>query len=193
MNKIVCVVGMTGAGKSVLADCFTDQGWQFVRFGQITLDEVKRRKLTLNEANERKIRENIRKKHGMAAFAVLNYPKFQKLLKKGHVVADGLYSWAEYKYLKEKLGKQMTVVAVYAPPKTRYQRLAKRKLAKKDTDLRHRPFTPSEAEKRDYAELENLEKGGPIAMADYTLTNTKSKKEFIQKAVKLHKKIYGSS
>ena len=87
----------------------------------------------------------------------------------------------------------MTVVAVYAPPKTRYQRLAKRKLAKKDTDLRHRPFTPSEAEKRDYAELENLEKGGPIAMADYTLTNTKSKKEFIQKAVKLHKKIYGSS
>ena len=193
MNKIVCVVGMAGAGKSVLADYFTDQGWQFVRFGQITLDEVKRRKLTLNEANERKIRENIRKKHGMAAFAVLNYPKFQKLLKKGHVVADGLYSWAEYKYLKEKLGKQMTVVAVYAPPKTRYQRLAKRKLAKKDTDLRHRPFTPSEAEKRDYAELENLEKGGPIAMADYTLTNTKSKKEFIQKAVKLHKKIYGSS
>jgi dephospho-CoA kinase len=34
-----------------------------------------------------------------------------------------------------------------------------------------RPLTPDEAKKRDYSEIENIEKGGPIAMADYTIIN----------------------
>jgi dephospho-CoA kinase len=34
-----------------------------------------------------------------------------------------------------------------------------------------RPLSHEEAEARDFAEIENLEKGGPIAMADFTLQN----------------------
>lgn len=171
MNKFVCIAGMPGSGKSVVSDYFTKKGYQFIRFGQITLDEVIRRKLKPHEVNERKVREEIRKKHGMAAFAILNYPKFKTLLTKGNVIADGLYSWSEYKYLKEKFGKQMIVIAVYAPPELRYERISKRVMPKSDKDLRHRPFTKQEAKARDYAEIENLEKGGPIAMADYTIVN----------------------
>ena len=190
MNKIVCVTGMPGSGKSVLSDYFTDKGYKFVRFGQITLDEVKRKDLKLNEKNERKVREDIRKKHGMAAHAILNYPKFCKLLKKSHVIADGLYSWAEYKYLKSKFGEQMIVVAVYAPPKMRHIRISLRKMPKEDIDLRNRPFTIKEAKKRDYAEIEKLDKGGTIAMSDYTLVNTKSENYFIRQVAALHKEIH---
>ena len=32
-------------------------------------------------------------------------------------------------------------------------------------------LTPKQANERDHAEIENLEKGGPIAMADYTIVN----------------------
>ena len=34
-----------------------------------------------------------------------------------------------------------------------------------------RKLTKEEAAKRDYAEIENIEKGGPIAMADFTFIN----------------------
>ena len=34
-----------------------------------------------------------------------------------------------------------------------------------------RPLTPEEAKSRDHAEVENMNKGGPIAMADYTVIN----------------------
>lgn len=165
---------MPGAGKSVVSDFFVKKGYQFVRFGQITLDIVKEKRLPLTEASERKVREDLRKKYGMAAFAILNYPKFKKLLGLGNVIADGLYSWSEYKFLKEKFGNNMTLIAVFAPPKLRYERISKRIMPKSDKDLRHRPFTKNEAKERDYAEIENLEKGGPIAMADYTIVNTKS-------------------
>jgi dephospho-CoA kinase len=189
MNKIVCVAGMPGAGKSVISDYFVNKGYQFVRFGQITLDIIKENKLPLNETTERKIREDLRKKHGMAAFAVLNYPKFKKLLKSGNVIADGLYSWSEYKYLKEKFKKQFTLIAVYAPPKLRYVRISKRVMPKSDINLRFRTFSKKEAKSRDYSQIENLEQGGPIAMADFTIVNTKSKAYLLKQVKKIHEEI----
>ena len=188
-NKLVCITGMPGAGKRVVSDYFVDKGYLFVRFGQITLDEIKKRGLNLNEKNEKKIREAIRKRYGMAAFAILNFPEFKKLLRSGNVIADGLYSWAEYKFLKEKFGKEMFLIAVYAPPKLRYQRISSRIMSINDTDLRYRPFTKKEAQTRDYAEIENLDKGGPISMADYTILNTKDFKYFNKQIKEIYDEI----
>jgi len=170
-NKIICVVGMPGSGKSVVADELIKKGFAFLRFGQITLDIVKERGLEPIEKNERAIREDLRKKHGMGAFALLNIPKIDGLFKGSNVVVDGLYSWSEYKILKEKYGKEMYVLAVYVPPDLRYSRLTDRSV-EGDEAQRFRNFTKEEAKSRDYAEIENLEKGGPIAMADFTIVNT---------------------
>ncbi len=185
MNKLICIVGMTGAGKSVIADYLVARGYGFLRFGQLTLDIVKERGLEPIEANERPIREELRKTHGMGAFALLNIPKFDELLKKGNVVGDGLYSWDEYKILKEKYGSNLTIIAVYAPPKLRYERLVNRTLHATDTNLRHRPATPESAKARDYAEIENSAKGGPIAMADYTLTNLLTVEDLVSQLEKI--------
>ncbi len=67
------------------------------------------------------------------------------------------------------------ILAVYTSPKTRYRRLSIRK-SNKITDplLRNRPFSVKEAKKRDYAEIENLNKAGPIAIAQYTIINESS-------------------
>lgn len=171
-TKLVCVCGLTGAGKSVVSDWLVNQGFQFLRFGQITLDLVKERGLAPTEENERPIREEVRKKHGMGAYAILNLPKIGKLLETGNVVGDGLYSWSEYKVLKERYQGRLVIIAVYAPPETRYERLAARKLDAADTKMRNRPATLEQAKSRDYAEIENIEKAGPISMADYTILNT---------------------
>jgi len=180
MNKIVFIVGMTGSGKSVISDELVKKSFGFVRFGQITLDKVKEEGLEVNEVNERKVREGFRKKYGMAAFAILNIPKLDKLLKKSNVVGDGLYSWSEYKVLKEKYGDSMYVVAVYSPPEMRYERLENRDI-ENDEKQRFRSTTKKESKLRDYAEIENSEKGGPIAMADFTIINTGTLDELKEK------------
>lgn len=190
MNRIICVTGMAGAGKSVLSDYFTKKGYQFVRFGQIVLDEIIKRKLKPNEANQKMVREELRSKYGMEAMAKLNYPKFKELLKKGNVIADGMYSWAEYKYLKEKFGSQMITVAVFSPPELRYERLSKRIPDKNDKKLRNHHFSKEEAKQRDFNEIENIEKGGPIAMSDYTLLNTGGLEGFTKQVSELYKELY---
>lgn len=158
------MTGLCGAGKSVVSDYFVKKGFFYVRFGQLTMDILKERGLEINEENERKIREELRQKHGMAAYAILNLPKFEILLEKGNVIADGLYSFEEYKIMKNHFGEKMIVIAIFASPRLRYERLVNRS---------ERPLIATEAQSRDFAEIEKLNKGGTIAMADYTIVNTK--------------------
>jgi dephospho-CoA kinase len=104
----------------------------------------------------------------MAAYAKLNLPAIDAALQRSSVVVDGLYSWEEYKLLKEHYGEDLLVVAVYSSPKTRQKRLPRRDI---------RPLTPEESAIRDFNEIENLGKGGPIAIADFTLVNESSIEE----------------
>ncbi len=160
--KVVAIVGMPGAGKSEVARVFEQNGYVRVRFGDITEQELRRRGLEINEENERRIREELRKEHGMAAYALLNMPVIDAALKRSGVVADGLYSWEEYRLFKERYGADFLVVAVCASPATRYARLSSRA---------SRRLSPEEATSRDRAEIENVNKGGPIAMADFYIVN----------------------
>lgn len=188
MHKIVFIVGMPGAGKSIVSDELVVNGFEYVRFGQIVMDKIKEQGLEVSEENEKRIREGLRKEYGMAAFAILNIPKFDELLKKSNVVGDGLYSWSEYKVLKDKYGDLMHVVAVFAPPELRHKRLSERKVAN-DPKMRFRSFTLEEAKSRDYAEIENIEKGGPIAMADFTIINIGTVDELKQSVKDILRKI----
>jgi dephospho-CoA kinase len=163
--KVVAIVGMAGAGKSEVARVFEEHGFKKVRFGDITDEELKNRGLESNEENERYIREQLREKHGMAAYAKLNLPKIDSSLKSSNVVVDGLYSWEEYTLLKKRYGGKLSVLAVWASPATRYARL---------THRAKRPLTLEEAANRDKSEIENSNKGGPIAMADFTIVNESS-------------------
>lgn len=166
--RFIAVVGMAGAGKSEAARLFVQHGYHRIRFGELTMEEIKRRGLPINEANERLVRESLRKEHGPAAFAKLNFSKIDAALKHQDVVADGLYSWEELKLLREHYGDCLKVVAVWASPATRYGRLMSREI---------RPLTLEEATSRDAAEIEISNKGGPIAMADFTVLNEGDEKE----------------
>jgi len=163
--KIVAVVGMAGSGKSEVTREFEKQGYLRIRFGDITDEEIARQQLPLNEENERRVREHLRKEHGMAAYAILNRPKIDAAFSTSNVVLDGLYSWEEYLVLTSAYGEHFMLLAVWSAPATRYRRLAARGI---------RPLTHDEASARDKAEIENINKGGPIAMADFTIINQSS-------------------
>jgi len=171
--KVVSIVGMVGAGKTEVSRVFEENGFVRIRFGDVTDKEIKKRGLELNEENERHIRELLRKEHGMAAYARLNQPRIDSVLKHSDVVIDGLYSWEEYTFLKAYYGKNFYIVAVWASPGTRYPRLTKRA---------NRCLTVEEAVSRDRAEIENINKGGPIALADFTIINESSLANLKQQA-----------
>ncbi len=71
-------------------------------------------------------------------------------------------------------------MAVLAPRHIRHRRLANRP---------NRPFTQEEARLRDWSEIENLEKGGPIAMADHFLINDTSTDLLYEKIDKILEEI----
>ncbi len=180
--KVVSIVGMAGSGKSEVAAQFERDGFARIRFGDVTDEEVARRGLELNEENERTVRELLRREHGMAAYAILNRPKIDSALKNTNAVIDGLYSWEEYIYLKECYGEDFYVVAVWASPEIRYSRLGAREV---------RGLARDEAAGRDRAEIENVNKGGPIAMADFTIVNELSLGDLVKETNKVILRIKG--
>jgi dephospho-CoA kinase len=164
--RALALVGMPGAGKSLCARHLQAKGYFQYRFGSIVVDEVARRGWTLTPEHERIVREEFRANEGMDAIARRALPILkQALQRQNSIVIDGLYSWSEYKTLRAELDSELTVVAIVSERALRYARLSERE---------ERPLTGEEAERRDTQEIESLEKGGPIALADYTLLNNVS-------------------
>jgi dephospho-CoA kinase len=162
--KILAFVGLAGSGKTVAVDYLTEKGFPKVYFGGIILDEVKRRGLELTQENEQPIREELREQEGKDFVVKRIVQQINDLIAAGQhrIVADGLYSWTEYKVLKHEFPGELSVVAIVTPRQLRHRRLAQRPI---------RPLTQAEADQRDWAEIENIEKGGPIAIADHYIIN----------------------
>ena len=163
-NIITAIVGMCGTGKSAAAK-YIEKTLAFkpVYFGGYILEEVKRRHLEINSTNEKRVREDLRNKYGVDVVARMSIDNINSYLTAGfNVIIDGLYSFSEYLYLKEKIGKQLFILSIHSTKTVRYQRLGKRKV---------RPLTPEQVDERDFSEIKNIEKAGPIAIADYHIIN----------------------
>ena len=172
-SRAIALVGMPGAGKTLCAKHLEERGFFQFRFGGIITNEVTSRGWEINPENERIVREQFRKNEGMDAIAKRALPILKEGMKTHNsIVMDGLYSFSEYKTLQPELGKDMVLIAIAYPRSLRYQRLAERP---------HRPLTAEQALERDFLEIETLEKGGPIAIADYTLVNDGEPDELLVK------------
>ncbi len=167
MSRLIALVGMPGSGKSVATAVFTERGFQKIYFGDLTFEKLQEEGLEVNGKNERMMRERLPAEQGMSAYAKLNVPKIERLLKKGDVIIESMYSWDEYLVLKEKF-PYLEVMAIYSPPRLRAKRLAVRP---------RRPLTEDEVRSRDHSQIEKLQQAGPIAMADVTVVNTGSEEE----------------
>ena len=102
MNKIIAVVGMCGAGKSVASDLLENMGYKKVYFGGVTMEKLKEENLEVNPANEKMMRERLRSELGMGAYAKILLPRIKEYSNECNTVLDGLYSWDELKILKDE-------------------------------------------------------------------------------------------
>jgi dephospho-CoA kinase len=162
--KIVAFVGLAGSGKSTVADYITAKGYPKVYFGGVILDAMKAAGIEDTPENEKDFREKFRQKDGDNYIIQKISSQIHDLINTGQhrIIADGLYSWTEYKALRHEFPGELNVVAIVAPRKIRHHHLLNRPI---------RPLSQFEADQRDWDEIEKLEKGGPIAIADHYIIN----------------------
>jgi dephospho-CoA kinase len=162
--KIVAFVGLTGSGKSSAVEYLTSKGYPKVYFGGVVLDAMTKAGLEHTQENEQPFREQLREREGKDFVVNRIVTQIRDLINAGQhrIIADGIYTWTEYKIMKREFPGELTVVAVVTPKHLRHHRLTQRPI---------RPLTDAEANQRDWSEIENLEKGGPIAIADHYIIN----------------------
>ena len=140
---------MSGTGKSEATNFLKDQfNFDLFYFGGIVLNEVKKRGLEINNENEKMVREDLRRQHGNGVLA--------------KIASETIAKTDSTILLEELYPENFIVVAIHSDKALRYERLAQRKF---------RPLTKTEVDRRDYTEIENIEKGSPIAIADYHILN----------------------
>ena len=168
-HKIVAVIGMCGSGKSVAVEEFEKRGWKKIYFGEATFIKMKELGLEINEENEKKCREMLRASGDKGIYARIFLPEIEKAVKKGNVVIESMYSWSEYKIIKERFKDAFEVLCIATDAPLRRARLKTRAF---------RPMDEKTSTARDYAEIENIEKGGPIGIADHYILNNGSLTNF---------------
>lgn len=172
--KIIALVGLAGSGKSSAVEYLTEKGFPKIYFGGVIYKAMDEAGIEKTWDNQQQFREEIRRREGKDFVIKRVIKNIHDLINAGQnkVVLDGLYTWSEYKLLKHEFPGQVVVIAIVTPKYLRYQRMAKRI---------ERPMQPHEVDQRDWSEIENLEKGGPIAIADYFIINDGSLEQLHQK------------
>ena len=169
--KILAFVGLTGSGKTTAVEHFTNKGFPKVYFGGIIYEAMAEAGVSKGEENEAKFRVEIREKEGNDFVVKRIIKQIHDLADSGQhrIIADGIYTWDEYKAIKHEFPGETTVVAITSPKHMRYHWLESRE---------DRPQTPQTSAARDTHEIETLQKGGPIAAADFFIMNNGSLDHF---------------
>ena len=172
--KIIALVGLAGSGKSSAVEYLTEKGFPKIYFGGVIYKAMDEAGIEKTWDNQQQFREEIRRREGKDFVIKRVIKNIHDLINAGQnkIVLDGLYTWSEYKFLKHEFPGQVVVIAIVTPKYLRYQRMAKRI---------ERPMQPHEVDQRDWSEIENLEKGGPIAIANYFIINDGSLEQLHQK------------
>ena len=172
--KIIALVGLAGSGKSSAVEYLTEKGFPKIYFGGVIYKAMDEAGIEKTWDNQQKFREEIRRREGKDFVIKRVIKNIHDLINAGQnkIVLDGLYTWSEYKFLKHEFPGQVVVIAIVTPKHLRYQRMIKRA---------ERPMQPHEVDQRDWSEIENLENGGPIAIADYFIINDGSLEQLHQK------------
>jgi len=174
MRKLICLTGMPGAGKTVVAEIARSMGLKVYSMGDVVREEVLKEKGYLSWEEIKRVMFELRQKEGPKAIA----KRVTKALMRDTweiVVIEGVRSLDEIEEFKT-IGK-VVVLAIHSSPIDRYIRLKNRA---REGD----PKSFEELQERDFKEL-SLGLGNVIALADYMIVNDGTLEDFKEEAKKV--------
>jgi len=174
MRKLICLTGMPGAGKTVVAEIARSMGLKVYSMGDIVRKEVLREKGYLSWEEIKRVMFELRQREGPRAVAKR---VVQALMRDSWEIAiiEGVRSLDEIEEFKT-MGR-VIILAIHSSPIDRYIRLKNRA---REGD----PKSFEELQERDFKEL-SLGLGNVIALADYMLVNDGTLEDFKEEARKV--------
>lgn len=168
IHKIVIgLVGMPGAGKSLVVEAAQHIGYAVVVMGDVVREETRKRGMELNPKNVGQVMLELRKTGGNGVVAEKCVPKIIQE-ENNRIIVDGLRSLYEVDVLKSHFQK-FSLVAVHSSPETRFKRLNHRRRSDDSDDW-------EVFRERDTREL-SVGLGNAIAMAEYVILNDGTRRE----------------
>ncbi len=113
---------MPGCGKEEALAVAQNLGFSIVRMGDVVREEALRRGLPITDAAVGGMAHAERQANGLGVWAERTLSRIQG----EHVLIDGLRGRAELDIFRGAFGDDLSVVAVHASPKTRYERMMRR-------------------------------------------------------------------
>jgi dephospho-CoA kinase len=162
--RVLLLSGMPGSGKSEAVKVAEEIGIPVHHMGGLVREMVKARGFEVDRANMQAVADGERKKYGPDIWA----RRTLRLISPAPtVVIDGARSLDEVAFFRRELRAGLTVVCVHASPRTRWERIDRRR---REDD----PSTFAELCERDQNEL-RWGLGEVIATADVMLVNEEGK------------------
>ena len=171
MRLLICITGMPGSGKSIIAKAALDLELPVINMGDVVREETLKRYGNITPDLMRRVSADLRREYGNNIIAIRTLEKI-KSLNKRIIVIDGVRSLDEIKVFKGY--GDVVIVAIHASPRTRFERIRRR----------GRPGDPDNWDdfmKRDLVEL-SFGIGNVIALADYMIINEGSIEEAYKRA-----------
>jgi len=160
LKLLICIAGMPGSGKSIVARAAKDLGLPVVNMGDIVREETLRRYGSITPELMRKVSSDLRREYGSEIVALRTLERIRGI-GSDIIVVDGIRSLDEIEVFQGY--GEVVVVAIHASPKTRFERIRRR----------GRPGDPDNWEdfrRRDLVEL-SFGLGNVIALADHMIVN----------------------
>lgn len=171
---IICVTGMPGSGKSVVAEQASKIGYRVMAMGDVIREEARSRGIVESPKSLGALMLSLRREEGRDVVAKRCLAKAKT---GGPSLIEGVRSLDELHFFHKNA--PIFLVAVHASPASRYRRLLKRGRADDPRD--YETFR-----KRDSREL-RVGIGSVIALADSMLINEGSMADLRRSAMKLLK------
>jgi len=178
--RVIGVTGMQGAGKSILCSIATQRGIPVIEMGELVLEEMRSKGIAITNESIRNYATELRERHGRDYVAEKAIRRISKI-RAGAVVVSGVRGYAEVKRFRQEYGSGFTLVAFFAPQKTRFERVLKRS----------REGDPADWNEFAWREEKELALGiaEATALADYIIINTGTVEAAKKDATKLLKKL----
>jgi dephospho-CoA kinase len=175
---VIGVAGMRAAGKSIINEVAKEMGINSVEMRSIVVEMMKEKGIEITNRSLREFADNLRKKEGYDIVARKMIEGINGMHEKALVV-NGIRGYDELKRFRETFGSNFVLVGVFAPQKTRFDRVIKRNL----------PEDPKSWDEFVWADEKELSWGvaDSLAFSDYMVINTGSKEEMKEQAGKLLK------